>query len=94
MKGSGRNYEDMWEVNNDPRWQTEKPAAEEKRIAEEDVTCKQKSKVLSVLLHVETDLQKSYIAKRGQQFAEILEYRKSVDRRARQVLSRAGAGVE
>jgi hypothetical protein len=64
-----------------------RPTAEEERIAEEDVTCKQRSQVLSTLLHVETSLQKSCIADHGKQFAEILKYKNSVDRRSRQVLS-------
>lgn len=86
MKGFGRDYKDMWEVNNDPKWQNARPTVEEKRIAEEDVTCKQRSEVLSTLLHVETSLQKSYIADHGKHFAETRKYKNSVDRRSRQVL--------
>lgn len=91
MKRFGLSYNDMWEANNDPKWQTENPTSLEKGVAEKDVVCKRKSKVLSVLLRLEKDLQNKYMAKNSRQFAEIRKYRDSVEQRARQVLERASA---
>ncbi|WP_146610457.1 hypothetical protein [Streptomyces sp. AC1-42T] len=71
MEGLGYKYADIWEANNDPRWQVSEASATEISTAINDVQCKGKSRIAEILLSVETELQSDYIRKNAAEFSKI-----------------------
>ncbi|WP_405016079.1 hypothetical protein OHV05_02430 [Kitasatospora sp. NBC_00070] len=61
MKQSGYAYADIWRANNDPRWSDRQPSALELATARADVACKLSTRVPTVLLTIETELQTTAI---------------------------------
>lgn len=74
MTGFGYDYGDIWDANDDPRWQSSTISAAEKRAAERDVNCKIKSRVPTVLLSVETEMQAAHIKRHIGDFSQIKKH--------------------
>ncbi|WP_159026473.1 hypothetical protein [Streptomyces vietnamensis] len=86
MTSFGYKYEDVWEANNDPRWQSADISSAERLTAERDVRCKKKSRFPSVMLSVESELQEAHIKRHPSEFAEIDKYFKRAASKASAVV--------
>ncbi|MFF2780423.1 hypothetical protein ACFVU3_36655 [Streptomyces sp. NPDC058052] len=82
MARFGYKYRDVWEANNDPRWQTQDISSTERSTAERDVRCKKESRYPSVILSVESELQESHVKRHAGDFTEIEKYFKRTAEKA------------
>ncbi|MFF1506985.1 hypothetical protein [Streptomyces sp. NPDC058326] len=86
MTGFGYSYEDIWDANDDPRWQSSSVSSKEKETAERDVNCKMKSRVPTVLLSVESDLQSAHMRSHPEEFSRIKDHFAQAYRRSSAVV--------
>ncbi|MFI5530434.1 hypothetical protein ACIA8O_18020 [Kitasatospora sp. NPDC051853] len=88
MQRAGHSYADIWRANNDPRWSVPAPTELELATARADAACKLSTRLPTVLLTVETELQTAAIHRRAAALRTATERQHTVLARATAVLAR------
>ncbi|MFD0574383.1 hypothetical protein ACFQ0T_40590 [Kitasatospora gansuensis] len=91
MKQSGYAYTDIWRANNDPRWSGPEPSALELATARADVACKLGTRLPTILLTIETELQTVAIHRHATALDRAGTHRAETVTRAAAVLARPPA---
>ncbi|MER5635682.1 hypothetical protein ABT095_01855 [Kitasatospora sp. NPDC002227] len=91
MRTAGYPYADIWRANNDPRWSGGTPSALELATAEADVACKLSTRLPTVLLTVETEIQTAAIRHNAEALDRARDRQKATLAQATAVLAQPAA---
>ncbi|MGW4651584.1 hypothetical protein [Kitasatospora sp. NPDC004289] len=86
MQRAGYSYPDIWRANDDPRWNAAQPTELERATARADVACKAATRLPTVLLTVESDLQRAAIEAHRPALDRAREHQGAVLAKAAEVL--------